>query len=98
MTVDLAPTLSGSRAVSYVHINFTRYSETCCTVHRCPTCERPRRMLAQFQEWYGWTVTCAGCGDTWQDGEMLERPFCPGWRRKSIEHARKILAGIGIQA
>jgi hypothetical protein len=84
--------------MQYIHINRARYSETKCAIVDCPTCQRPRRMLAQFQEWYGWTLTCAGCGDVWSDGEMHERPFEPGWRRKSIEHARAALAGIGIQA
>ena len=42
--------------------------------------------------------TVAGCGDMWQDGERLERPFCPGWRSKNIQHAREMLAFIGVQA
>lgn len=81
-----------------IHANFTRYSETTCVVIDCPTCMRPRRMLAQFQEWFGWTHTCAGCGDKWGDGERLDRPFAPGWRRKNIERARKALGAIGVQA
>jgi hypothetical protein len=81
-----------------LHISYTRYSHTWCAVNDCPTCERPRRMLAQFQEWYGTTWTCAGCGDRWMDGERGERPFAPGWRRQSIERARKVLASIGVQA
>ena len=84
--------------MSGLHINWTRYSETCCIVVDGPTCKRPRRTLAQFQEWYGWTITCAGCGDTWQDGERMERPFEPGWRRKAIEAARRGLASIGVPA
>lgn len=81
-----------------IHIYWTDYSRTECWVIDCPTCERPRRMSAQFQEWYGWTVYCAGCGDSWQDGEMMDRPFARGWRRQSIEHARKTLASIGVPA
>lgn len=84
--------------MTQIHINYARYSKTECVVLDCPTCERPRRMAAQFQEWYGWTITCAGCGDRWQDGEMLERQFSPGWRRESREHARAVLAGIGVSA
>ena len=80
------------------HINWTRYSEVRCVVHNCPTCGRPRRMLSQFQEWYGATVTCAGCGDRWTDGEMHERPFAPGWRKQGREYARRELAKIGAQA
>jgi len=82
----------------YVHINWTRYSETFCQLNHCPTCERDRRMLGQFQEWYGTTWTCAGCGDRWTDGEMHERPFQPRWRRKNIEYARKVLSEIGVSA
>lgn len=67
-------------------------------VNDCPTCERPRRMLGEHAEWYGTTWTCTGCGDRWQDGEMLERPFSPGWRRHNIERARARLATIGVQA
>jgi len=67
-------------------------------VHDCPTCERPRRMHGWHVEWYGVTWTCAGCGDSWADGERIERPFAPGWRRRSIEHARAKLASIGVQA
>jgi hypothetical protein len=81
-----------------IHINWTRYSETCCQVSHCPTCERLRRFLCRFQEWYGWTQTCLGCGETWTDGEPHERPFQRGWRQESIRHARKVLATIGVQA
>lgn len=84
--------------MSGVHISYTRYTETCCVVLHCPTCDRLRRFSAQFQEWYGWTKVCAGCGDMWSDGEMHERPFCPGWRKQNREYARKVLASIGVQA
>ena len=100
-TVSDAPShvASDRQAVHpHIHINWTRYSETWCAVNDCPTCERPRRMLGQFQEYYGTTWTCAGCGDQWQDGEMLERPFCPGWRKDNIQRARKTLAEIGVNA
>lgn len=81
-----------------IHINWTRYSETKCVVIDCPVCERPRRFLSQFQEWYGSTITCCGCGDMWTDGEPHERPFAPGWRQQNIRRARKVLASIGVQA
>lgn len=69
-----------------------------CSVNHCPVCERPRRMLGEFAEWHGTTWTCCGCGDKWTEGEMHERPFSPGWRKQNIEHARKALATIGLQA
>lgn len=84
--------------MSLVHIHAPRPIETCCAVKYCPTCGRLRRMLVRYYEWYGATVVCAGCGETWNDGEMQERPFAPGWRRKSIEHARAEMAKIGVQA
>lgn len=84
--------------MSILHINWTQYSSIYCAVNYCPTCKRLRRMACKFQEWYGAAVTCAGCGEQWTDGEMLDRPFAPGWRKKNIEQARKQLAGIGINA
>ncbi len=67
-------------------------------VNHCPVCARPRRMLGHFVEWYGTTWTCAGCGDSWQDGERLERPFAPGWRQQTVRQARERLAALGVQA
>lgn len=81
-----------------LHINWTRYSKTHCAVIDCPVCQRPRRMLCRFQDWYGTTVTCTGCGDQWTDGERHDRPFYPGWRKDHIRYAREVLATIGIQA
>ena len=53
----------------------------------CPTCEAVTPQLCSFYEWYGWSVTCIGCGDRWQDGEMCPRPFAPRWRKMSIQDA-----------
>ncbi len=83
--------------MTYVHINRPEV-ELSCQLNDCPTCERPRRMFGSFAEWYGTTWTCAGCGDQWSDGERHERPFAPGWRRRSVEYARKQLASIGARA
>lgn len=58
-------------------------------IMRCPTCKKKRKFWCWFQEWYGWHVTCLACGEAWQDGEMLERPFAPGWRKERIVAARK---------
>lgn len=54
----------------------------------CPTCERRRRFVCRLYEWYGWMVTCCGCGDSWEDGERLPRPFARGWRAAAIARAR----------
>lgn len=54
---------------------------------RCPTCEAERPMMAKSYEWYGWTHVCLGCGDAWQDGERLDRPFKPKWRKERVARA-----------
>lgn len=83
--------------MTYIHINRPRTTYS-CMVNACPTCERQRRMLGAYQDWYGITWTCAGCGDQWQDGERLERQFSPSWRQRNILYARERLAAIGVQA
>ncbi len=83
--------------MSIVHIHAPPVKNF-CALNTCPTCERPRRMLGQFAEWYGTTWTCLGCGDRWMDGECGERPFARGWRQQSIRHARAILERMGLQA
>jgi len=57
--------------------------------YRCPTCKTRTTFLCEFAEWYGWTKTCLRCGDAWDNGEMLPRPFKPGWRKESIEWAKQ---------
>jgi len=44
-------------------------------------------MLARFQAWYGWFVVCLTCGERWEDGEPVERPFERGWRHASMAEA-----------
>lgn len=80
-----------------IHI-YAPKGEPLAAVNYCPTCERPRRMFGRLYEWYGATITCAGCGEEWQDGERSERPFAPGWRRQNIEYARAELGKIGVKA
>ena len=58
-------------------------------VLECPTCEQRRWFLIHFDGiWYGDTKTCLTCGDMWQDGFRLQRPFEPGWRQKRIAAAK----------
>ena len=71
-----------------VHIHAPEPTEARKIRRRCPTCEARRTHVAFFYEWYGWDVTCLGCGDSWQDGEMRERPFEPRWRANSIAAVR----------
>ena len=84
--------------IGNLHIHAPEPDVRECVVIDCPTCERQRRAYAAHTPWYGWDITCAGCGDQWQDGEMSERPFAPGWRRKNIEYARRKLSAIGVPA
>lgn len=61
-------------------------------IAHCPTCKRRRRFAGLDAVWYGTLWTCCGCGDRWEDGEMLERPFQRGWRTRSIARAREVWA------
>jgi hypothetical protein len=62
------------------------------TVRNCPTCKQRRRMAGFDQLWYGPTLTCLGCGDSWSCEGRLERPFRPRWRRDVIESAQRLWA------
>ena len=59
-------------------------------------------MLGWLAPWYGWTLTCLGCGDRWLDGERLERPFMRGWRQEAIrraaEHYTHALSGAALHS
>ena len=55
----------------------------------CPSCTFRTTHVGFFAEWYGWHVTCLNCGEEWQDGEWVERPFAPHWRQDNIAAARK---------
>lgn len=55
----------------------------------CPACGKRRFMIGWLYKWYGWYEICLRCGEQWQDGEMLPRPFMPRWRRKNIDAAKR---------
>ena len=76
-----------------IHINWTNYSDVRKKRRICPSCKLRRMFVACYQEWYGWTNTCLGCGDRWTDGEMHERPFAPRWRKDNIASAKKVWDG-----
>lgn len=82
---------------TFVHV-YAPEGDAFALVIDCPTCCRQRRALGRMYEWHGAWVTCAGCGDEWNDGERMGRPFAPGWRRVNIERARAGLAALGINA
>lgn len=59
-------------------------------VLHCPTCGQRRRMAGRDGgPWYGPTLTCLGCGDSWTCGEMHDRPFQRAWRSKAATAARR---------
>lgn len=72
-----------------IHIKYVRYSKKCCAREFCPTCNKNTFFVSLFEEWYGWDSTCLKCGDRWQSGELCPRPFARGWRKKSIEQAKR---------
>lgn len=73
------------------HLKRTDFTDASVRRHYCPTCEKRTTFYGLFQDWYGWLITCLTCGDRWQDGEMLPRPFERGWREKSVERAKRAM-------
>jgi hypothetical protein len=61
-------------------------------IMHCPTCGRRRRFAGLDAAWYGPTMTCCGCGDSWTDGEPCPRPFRRGWRKDAIAKAKQTWA------
>ena len=59
------------------------------TVTWCPTCGRRRRMAGLMAAWYPTVLGCTACGDAWAEGERMERPFAPGWRRRHAATYRR---------
>jgi hypothetical protein len=56
----------------------------------CPTEGRRRRMAGiDGGPYYGPSLTCLGCGDSWSCGERHERPFQRAWRAKAIASAKR---------
>ena len=73
--------------MSHIHINRPQVKKVLLEICHCPTCRSPQPMTRFFAEWYGYHDTCLLCGDSWQDGEMLSRPFAPRWRKENIRDA-----------
>lgn len=63
-------------------------------ITRCPTCECKTEMVIQFPNnpFYGPTIGCTKCGESWADGERLPRPFYRGWRAHSAARFRALWA------
>lgn len=61
------------------------------TAQHCPTEGRVRPMAGVFGLMYGSTLTCLGCGDTYDSDEpgfRRPRPFMRNWQAKRIRKAR----------
>ena len=65
-------------------------------IFRCPTCKTRRRMLVQDEAWYGMTMTCCHCGDSWQDGERCLRSNKRGWRKEAAAKATVQWLAAGV--
>lgn len=57
---------------------------------RCPVCECTTEMVERHEGWYGLTVMCCRCGDSWNDGELDPRPFSRGWRITAVREHRHL--------
>lgn len=55
----------------------------------CPNCGG-RRLSGYEQMWYSTRWTCLRCGDAYEDGERVERPFQPRWRANAMAYARRV--------
>lgn len=78
-----------------IHVCFAHYSEEKVEKINCPNCKSDQDFLCQFEEWYGWTITCLNCGDRWQDGELCLRPFQRNWREERKINARDRATALG---
>lgn len=72
-----------------IHICFRRVVKTHRFFDRCPTCKRKTRKWGEFEDYFGWLITCTVCGDRWQDGEMCPRGGRRGWRREWAAEANQ---------
>lgn len=76
--------------MSYLHINTGGGIWPIRELFTCPVCkvENARIVINHFgNPYYGPKVTCAECGDSWSDGELMERPFRRGWRKEAQAQA-----------
>ncbi len=71
-----------------LHVLWSRKDQTYRRIVKCPTEGKRRRWVGWSQEWYAAIWTCCGCGDSFSDGERMERPFRPGWRQQAIAKAK----------
>lgn len=70
-----------------VHIHRPK-SWTRRRILRCPVDERMTECVVTVFVWYDPIVECARCGESWSGGEMQERPFRRGWRKRQQAEVR----------
>jgi len=75
--------------VGWVHVHAPRPDSVVLRRVHCPTCERRRFFVVSHTPWYGINETCLWCGERFDDEGRAERPFERGWRKRSIESARR---------
>ena len=62
----------------------------------CNTCGPDATFYSRFYEWHGWGHVCLRCGERFEGGYQLDRPFYSQWREDSIRSARADAAYRGI--
>lgn len=72
-----------------LHIHAPKHTEASIRIFMCPVCKSDQRFLVTCYEWYSPTLDCLGCGDSWCEGERMERPFMRGWRKKKLTSLHK---------
>lgn len=72
-----------------IHVCAPKPKTTSLIRTHCPTCNRNRYFTSTFYDWYGPLCVCLKCGERFQGGEQMPRPFCRGWRKTSVDEARK---------
>lgn len=80
--------------VSAVHISVPRYESVELKRYPCPTCNKVRFFVRCVEEWYGFTLICLRCGERFSDCSRHQRPFERGWRKKSIESAKRVFTNF----
>lgn len=56
----------------------------------CPVCGITTAPVVRYipgSPYYADHFTCTCCGDSWSDGQLMERPFVRAWRQEAIRQA-----------
>ena len=74
--------------MTIVHISVPRWSMVKMPVIKCWHCRQRRRVLAKYQDYYGWDCTCLTCGAEWADGERRPLSRSANSRQKVVDKAK----------